>query len=395
MPGALKARAADGGSTMETTRVVVEKRVVVAGEVQVGGRRDGEKEKEKKKRRKKRRKLSPPEEEKERDFDEPLDRIVRDAMDLSSLSGCASLSNGDVSKVMNQKQTRESPTGNDMETSVTEKAAGRVKLNKKKRKRLEEERLKESTETTTSSLVATTTETTSVDAHKRVWQYVCNRAVLVDSKYVRDSELEAEPYDAQSGFGNNTVVTEIHVAGKKIVVTNTKEGAVAQEWLNRQKGTVFGLDAEWRPSYRKGTEHKVALLQICGESECLIVQMLYLDVIPRGLVNFLKDPAIKFPGVGVQGDAVKLKKDWGLECNGTVDLTTLAAQILGRPELKYTGLKALAKVVMDYDMAKPKRVTMSNWAKPVLDRVQVEYASLDAWVSYAIHQKLFQPDIDS
>jgi ribonuclease D len=135
------------------------------------------------------------------------------------------------------------------------------------------------------------------------------------------------------------------------------------------------------------------VVQICGESECLIVQMLYLDVIPRGLVNFLKDPAIKFPGVGIQGDAVKLKRDWGLECNGTVDLTSLAATILGRPELKFTGLKALAKVVMDYDMAKPKRVTMSNWAKPILDKVQVEYASLDAWVSYAIHQKLFQPTL--
>lgn len=187
-------------------------------------------------------------------------QIVRDAMHVSSLSGCTSQSNGDVTKVMNQKQTRELPTGNDMETSVTAKVCARAKLNKKKRKRLEEERLKESTETT-SSLVATT-EATSVEAHNRVWQYVCNRAVLVDPKYVRDSELETESYVAKSGYGSNTVVTEIHVAGKKIVVTNTKEGAVAQEWSNRQKGTVFGLDAEWRPSYRKGTEHKVALLQV-------------------------------------------------------------------------------------------------------------------------------------
>lgn len=394
MPGALKAREIDGGNTMETTRIVVDKNVVVAGEVEVlNGGKNGESSKEKRKRRKKRRKLSPPDVEQRLDFDEPLDRIVRDAMDLSSLSGCTSQSNEDVTKVMSQRQMRESPAENDMESSVAVKAAGRVQLNKKKRKRLEEERLKETTETTC-SLVATS-ESTSVEAHIRVWQYVCNRAVLVDSKYITHSELERESYDGRSGFANSTVVTEINVAGKKIVVTNTKEGAVAQEWLNRQKGTVFGLDAEWRPSYRKGTEHKVALLQICGESECLIVQMLYLDMIPRGLVNFLKDPAIKFPGVGIRGDAVKLKKDWGLECNGTVDLTSLAAKILGRPELKYTGLKALAKVVMDYDMAKPKRVTLSNWAKPVLDKVQVEYASLDAWVSYAIHQKLFQPGIDT
>jgi hypothetical protein len=187
-------------------------------------------------------------------------QIVRDAMDLSSLSGCTSQSNEDVTKVMSQRQMRESPAENDMESSVAVKAAGRVQLNKKKRKRLEEERLKETTETTC-SLVATS-ETTSVEAHNRVWQYVCNRAVLVDSKYITHSELETESHGGRSGFANSTVVTEINVAGKKIVVTNTKEGAVAQEWLNRQKGTVFGLDAEWRPSYRKGTEHKVALLQV-------------------------------------------------------------------------------------------------------------------------------------
>lgn len=130
------------------------------------------------------------------------------------------------------------------------------------------------------------------------------------------------------------------------------------------------------------------LVQICGESECLIIQMLFLDVIPWALVDFLKDPNIVLPGVGVKGDAKKLQKDWGLECNGALDLTSLAVKALRQPELKHVGLKALAKIVIGYEMAKSKRVTMSNWAKPVLDNLQVEYATLDAWVSYAIHQRL-------
>jgi hypothetical protein len=188
-------------------------------------------------------------------------QTVRDAVDLSSVLSAASESRGNLTRVMEQKQTQELPAENDVETSVTVKVAGRVKLNKKKRKRLEEDCLKERNETT-SSLVATT-GASIVDAHHRVWQYVCNRAVLVNSKYIRDSVPETESYQSvESANGNRTVVTEIQVAGKKIVVTNTKEGAVAQEWLNCQKGTVFGLDAEWRPSYKKGTEHKVALLQV-------------------------------------------------------------------------------------------------------------------------------------
>lgn len=177
-------------------------------------------------------------------------QTIRDAVDLSSAQ-----STEKVTEVMEQKHTREFPAGNDAETS-----AGRVKLGKKKRKRLEEEILKETT-----SSVAVTTEATASDAHSRVWRYVCNRAVLVNSKYIRDSgeSYADQPIEsAQPAYGKGTVVTEIQVAGKKIVVTNTKKGAVAQEWLNRQKGTVFGLDAEWRPSYKKGTEHKVALLQV-------------------------------------------------------------------------------------------------------------------------------------
>jgi hypothetical protein len=352
MPGALKSRKTDCGNAVETTDCL--KRMETSVKLNISHSLISGESSKQKKRRKKSRKSNSPDLESGRGFDEPLDRIVRDAVDLSS-SAMRVQTAETLTEVTQQKNLREYPAGNDAETSVC------VKQNKRKRKPIEEEQPLKKRK---SSSVAAVAETS--DAHSRVWRYP-----------------------------NSTVVTEIKVSGKKIVVTSTKEGAVAQEWLNRQKGTVFGLDAEWRPSYKKGTEHKVALLQICGENECLIVQMLYLDVIPRGLVNFLKDPEIKFPGVGIKGDAVKLKRDWGLECNGTVDLTTLAATILGRPELQYTGLKALAKVVMDYDMAKPKRVTMSNWAKPVLDKVQVEYASLDAWVSYAIHQKLYQPTLSN
>jgi ribonuclease D len=132
----------------------------------------------------------------------------------------------------------------------------------------------------------------------------------------------------------------------------------------------------------------VFVVQISGDTECMIVQMLYLDSIPLALVNFLKDPRIMLHGVGISGDAKKLEKDWGLKIKGAVDLGTLASTTRGQPELKNAGLKTLAKVVINFDMDKPKRVTMSNWAKCELDRIQVEYASLDAWVAYAIHQEL-------
>lgn len=178
-------------------------------------------------------------------------QIVRDAVDLSS-SALRVQTAGTLTEVTQHKNMREYPAGNDVETS------GCVKQNKRKRKLVEEEQPLKKRKS--SSVAAAAAETS--DAHSRVWRYVCNRAVLVNPKHVRHSDADQSVNSAQPRYPNSTVVTEIKVAGKIIVVTNTKEGAVAQEWLNRQKGTVFGLDAEWRPSYKKGTEHKVALLQV-------------------------------------------------------------------------------------------------------------------------------------
>ncbi|CAK9264606.1 unnamed protein product [Sphagnum jensenii] len=192
------------------------------------------------------------------------------------------------------------------------------------------------------------------------------------------------------GYGNKTTVTNVIANGNKIAVTVTKEGTIVQDWILRQKARVYGMDSEWRPSYVKGVEHKTALLQICGESECLMIQMLFIDAVPPALVNFLKDPKIQLAGVGIHGDIQKLQRDHGLECNGAIELTTLAAKKYERVDLKGAGLKALAKLVINFDMVKQKKVTMSNWANRCLDQIQLEYACLDAWVSYAIHEGLVE-----
>jgi ribonuclease D len=121
-----------------------------------------------------------------------------------------------------------------------------------------------------------------------------------------------------------------------------------------------------------------------------MIQMLFIDSVPPALVNFLKDPKIQLAGVGIDGDIQKLHRDHGLKCNGAIELTTLAAKKYERVDLKGAGLKALAKLVINFDMVKQKKVTMSNWANRCLDQIQLEYACLDAWVSYAIHEGLVE-----
>jgi hypothetical protein len=189
----------------------------------------------------------------------------------------------------------------------------------------------------------------------------------------------------------NTSCTEIHFAKKSIQTTVTDDGRVAENWVNQQTGQkIVGFDLEWRPNFRKGMDNKTALIQLCTDNGCLIIQMLFLNFIPEALVRFLKDPGVKLVGVGIERDVVKLRNDHGLECRGQLELGTLAVERFERRELKEAGLKGLAMEVLGLSLAKPKSISMSNWACRTLQEKQVEYACIDAYVSFAIGKKLLE-----
>ncbi|CAM6088719.1 unnamed protein product [Calypogeia fissa] len=190
-------------------------------------------------------------------------------------------------------------------------------------------------------------------------------------------------------YEGKTTNVDVVVNGKTIKVTLTKESSVAQDWIMQQRGKCFGLDLEWKPNRRKGQpENKVALMQISSETECLLIQMLFLDSIPSALVRFLKDPARKIAGVGIHEDTKKLRRDYGLICSGEVELSALAVSHFQDNGLKRVGLQALAKKVIGFDMDKCKSVTLRDWSNSSLERRQVEYACMDAWVSHAIFGRL-------
>lgn len=211
----------------------------------------------------------------------------------------------------------------------------------------------------------------------KVLQYIIKRCVVKPSSLFKFSSCKAR-----------TARTVVIAWGKNIPVTVTSEASTVQEWISAQNGDLFGLDVEWRPNRYRGEQNKVALLQLCGENECLIIQMLFLDRKPPALSELLMDPLKGLAGVGVLADGKRLLHDHGLECQGGIELTKLAVERLQRDELRHVGLKVLVQEVLGLKMDKPKKVTLSNWAKLKLDPAQVEYACMDAWASFALSQKL-------
>ncbi|CAL4974916.1 unnamed protein product [Urochloa decumbens] len=100
----------------------------------------------------------------------------------------------------------------------------------------------------------------------------------------------------------------------------------------------------------------------------------------------------RFVGVGVQDDAVRLNNDLHLAVSNTVDLAELAADEMGRPDLRSAGLKALASVVMGATVDKPERVRKGRWDAYELSDQQIKYACIDAFVSFEVGRKLLSGD---
>lgn len=185
----------------------------------------------------------------------------------------------------------------------------------------------------------------------------------------------------------------VSFAGKFIETTVTDKASVAEEWVRdicstyNGKRIIVGLDYEWKPNYSRFTTSKTATLQLCVDTKCLILQLIYMDCIPQSIKSFLKDSNFTFVGVEVGDDVLKLRNDYGLNCSRTADIQELAiCRWPGR--FRRPGLKDLASEVMGLFMPKPKHVCLSNWQSRVLDNQQIEYACIDAYASYWIGHKL-------
>ncbi|OEL33108.1 hypothetical protein BAE44_0005876 [Dichanthelium oligosanthes] len=214
-----------------------------------------------------------------------------------------------------------------------------------------------------------------------------------------------------------TNVYTVRFEGNAITATVTSSGEAVERWVDevlsvhrpRLHKLVVGLDVEWRPSY--GPEYSpTALLQLCVGRRCLILQLLHADYIPDALVHvkseasmveapspnsvqFLGDADYRFVGVGVGADAERLSYDHDyLEVANTVDLREVAAEEMNRPDLRHAGLKDIASAVMGANVEKPRRVTMGRWDDYYLSNEQIEYACIDAFVSFEIGRMLLPDD---
>ncbi|KAI8343431.1 ribonuclease H-like domain-containing protein [Chlamydoabsidia padenii] len=138
-------------------------------------------------------------------------------------------------------------------------------------------------------------------------------------------------------------------------------------------------------------ENPTGLIQICGASKILLIQLSQIKGLPDGLSKFLEDKSIYKTGVNIQGDGLKLHRDFNVMTDGLLDLRPLAdtAREVSPKIRRYEGgsLKTLTGVFLGSKMTKGK-VQLSNWNAAKLTSNQIRYASKDAYASYAIYHRL-------
>ena len=191
--------------------------------------------------------------------------------------------------------------------------------------------------------------------------------------------------DLRPGFAQRMTKEEINTCpvrrweGAVHVVRTPAELSQAVRALAEE--TILGFDTEPRPAYHKGESYLPSLLQLAGENEVFLFQLKHLGL-PEPLREILANSKVVKAGVALAYDLQELHKLARFRPAGFVDLGSLAEEA----EIKNHGLRGLAAVLLGFRIAKGAQT--SNWARDVLDPIQIRYAATDAWVGRELYLKL-------
>lgn len=167
--------------------------------------------------------------------------------------------------------------------------------------------------------------------------------------------------------------------GKIIVVLNEYEADRAVEYL--LSCDVLGVDTETRPAFRKGNNHKVALLQVATRKECFLFRLNHLGL-PKSLLRLLSNKQVPMVGLSWHDDLMSLHRREQFEPGWFIDIQ----DIIGNLGIVDKSLQKLYANLFGEKISKRQRLT--NWEADVLTVRQKEYAAIDAWACIKLYDEI-------
>ncbi len=145
--------------------------------------------------------------------------------------------------------------------------------------------------------------------------------------------------------------------------------------------SILGFDTESKPSFKKGRNNGIALVQLSDEKTALIIKVKEVGL-PNELVTILENEKIVKVGAAIRDDLKGLKSIRNFNPKGFVDLQQIAVNY----DIEGQSVRKLAAIVLGVRVSKSQQ--LSNWEAESLSFAQIDYAATDAWVCREIYQKL-------
>ena len=144
---------------------------------------------------------------------------------------------------------------------------------------------------------------------------------------------------------------------------------------------IVGFDTETRPSFRRGEQHNIALLQISTLSDAYLFRLNKTGV-TAPLRDYLEDGDIVKVGLSTCDDFHQLAKVCDCHPAGFVELQQLVKQY----QIAAMSLQKIYAILFQQKISKGQQLT--NWEAPQLTPSQQQYAAIDAWACLRIYNHL-------
>ena len=168
--------------------------------------------------------------------------------------------------------------------------------------------------------------------------------------------------------------------GRIFVVYTESDAEKAVAYLKDQR--IVGVDTETRPSFKRGTTHKVALLQISTQDTCFLFRLNRIGM-PDSLQEFLMSDTLKI-GLSLKDDFNSLRKrqDMHPDRGNWIELQ----EYVGKFGIEDRSLQKIYANLFGEKISKNQR--LSKWEADVLSEGQKLYAATDAWACVEIYNCL-------
>ena len=167
--------------------------------------------------------------------------------------------------------------------------------------------------------------------------------------------------------------------GRIIVVLSNSEAEKAVDYLLAQP--QLGVDTETRPSFKRGWQHKVALLQVSSEDICFLFRLNHIGL-SAPIIRLLEDKTTPKIGLSWHDDINGLHRLGSFTPGNFIDLQDHVKEI-GIEDMSLQKLYANM-----FGQKISKRQQLSNWERDILDDKQKMYAATDAWACLQLYKEL-------